>query len=161
MDSYFYLDQNGQQQGPVAANELLNYGVTRNIYVWKQGMNNWQMAGSIPELSNIFPPNVTPVVQPSYPSHFIQQPHRPDNLMVWSILVTFFCFLPTGIAAIIYSNKVDSLWALKDYDGAEQAAKNAKTWCLVSLGIAIAAWIFAIFLFYAFWASLLGIVAHH
>ena len=62
MDLYFYLDQNGQQQGPVAANELLNYGVTRNIYVWKQGMGNWQMAGSIPELSDIFPPSVTPVV---------------------------------------------------------------------------------------------------
>ena len=157
MDLYFYLDQNGQQQGPVAANELPNYGVTRNIYVWKQGMSNWQMAGSIPELSDIFPPSVTPIVNHPYPP----QLRRPDNLMVWSILVTFFCFLPTGIVAIIYSNKVDSLWALKDYDGAQQAANNAKTWCLVSLGLAIASWLIAIFTFYAFWATLFGIAAHH
>jgi len=154
MDSYFYLDQNGQQQGPVTANELPNYGVTRNIYVWKQGMSNWQMAGSIPELSDIFPPSITPVVPPSYQSNFTQQLHRPDNLMVWSILVTLLCFLPTGIVAIIYSNKVDGLWALKDYEGAQQAANSAKTWCLISLGLAIAAWLFAIFAFYAFWASL-------
>jgi len=161
MDSYFYLDQNGQQQGPVAANELPNYGVTRNIYVWKQGMSNWQMAGSIPELSDIFPPSITPVVHPPYQSQFTQQLSKPDNLMVWSVLVTLLCFLPTGIVAIIYSNKVDSLWALKDYDGAQQAANSAKTWCLVSLGLAVATWLIAIFTFYAFWASLFSIVAHH
>jgi len=143
MDLYFYLDQNGQQQGPVAANELPNYGINRNTYVWKQGMSNWQMAGSISELSGIFPPNATPIEPPSFQSQFAQQPHRPDNLMVWSILVTFLCFLPTGIVAIIYSNKVDSLWALKDYEGSQQAAKNAKAWCLVSLGLAIAGWLIA------------------
>ena len=138
MDLYFYLDQNGQQQGPVAANELPKYGVTRNIQVWKQGMSSWQTAGSIPELSDILPPNtITPAVTPP------QQPPKPDNLMVWSVLTTLLCFLPTGIVAIIFSNKVDNLWALKDYTGAQQAAHSAKIWCLVSLGLAVGSLILA------------------
>jgi len=161
MDTYFYLDQNGQQQGPVAANELPNYGVTRNIYVWKQGMSNWQMAGSIPELSDIFPPSITPVVPPSYQSQFTPQPQKPDSLMVWSVLVTLLCFLPTGIVAIIYSNKVDNLWALKDYEGAEQAANSAKTWCLVSLGLAVLLYVGAVVTFYVGWATFFGAIAHH
>jgi len=153
MDAYFYLDQNGQQQGPIAANELPNYGVTRNTQVWKQGMNNWQLAGSIPELSHVLPPQGIKSIDP--------QLQKPDNLMVWSILVTLLCFLPTGIAAIIYSNKVDTQWNAKDYDGARQAAKNAGAWCLVSLGLAVTSWLIAVVSFYAFWAALFGIAVHH
>ena len=59
MEQYFYIDKSGQQQGPVSANELPKYGVTRNTQVWKQGMANWQTAGSIPELSSILPPTTT------------------------------------------------------------------------------------------------------
>ena len=40
MEQYYYIDKNGQQQGPVTANELPKYGVTRNTQVWKQGMAN-------------------------------------------------------------------------------------------------------------------------
>jgi len=160
MDLYFYLDQNGQQQGPVAANELPNYGVTRNIYVWKQGMSNWQMAGSIPELSDIFPPNVTPVVHPPYQTQFTQQPTKPNNLMVWSVLVTLLCFLPTGIVAIIYSNKVDNLWALKDYEGSQQAANSAKTWCLISLGLAVVIYVVGVVAVYVWWATVFAAFVH-
>jgi len=53
MDLYYYLDKNGQQQGPVLASELSKYGVTRNTLVWKQGMSDWQTADSISELSSI------------------------------------------------------------------------------------------------------------
>jgi hypothetical protein len=60
MSSYYFIDRNGQQQGPVEANELTRYGVTPNTQVWKQGMSTWQVAGSIPELSGFFPPATTP-----------------------------------------------------------------------------------------------------
>jgi len=53
---YFYIDTNQQQQGPVAVNELIKFGVSRNTMVWKQGMNNWQPVGTLPELAGMFPP---------------------------------------------------------------------------------------------------------
>jgi uncharacterized membrane protein YhaH (DUF805 family) len=155
--NYFYMDGNNQQQGPVTANELLKMGVTRNTRVWKQGMSDWQTAGSIPELSGIFPPpasqSATPPLSPppvaSYvspppPSYQTENappppPQKPDNLLVWSILATVLCCLPTGIVAIVYSNKVDNLWNVRDYDGAKEAANTAKTWCFVSLGLGVVA----------------------
>jgi len=53
MKQYYYIDKSGQQQGPVSANELSKYGVTRNTLVWKQGMTNWQIAGNLLELSGL------------------------------------------------------------------------------------------------------------
>lgn len=66
---FYYVDRNGQQQGPVPANELLSKGVTPDSYVWKAGMAEWQFAKTVAELSHLFAPSApVPPVQP------IQQP---------------------------------------------------------------------------------------
>jgi predicted secreted protein len=62
-----------------------------------------------------------------------QFPAKPNNYLVWSILVTLFCCLPFGIAAIVYSSKVDSLWASGQYQASEAAAASAKKWILWSV----------------------------
>ena len=72
-------------------------------------------------------------------------PPKPDSFMVWSILATALCCVPTGIVAIIQSNKVNALWNDRDYDGAQEAANKAKTWCWISLALGIVAGIIAIF----------------
>lgn len=85
------------------------------------------------------------VAQPQYaprqPSAYAQQPYgqnpyrpKPDNYLVGAILSTVMCCLPFGIAAIIQANKVDSLWAMGDYAGAETAAKNARKWTWWGVG---------------------------
>ena len=71
-----------------------------------------------------------------------QRPPKPDNYLVWAILVTLFCCLPFGIVSIVYAAKVDNLYAMGDYVNAQQAAKNAKTWALwgaitAAIGIAL------------------------
>ena len=149
MNLYYYLDRNNQQQGPVEANELPKNGVTKNTKVWKQGMNEWQTAGSIPEIAGIFPPTTTPPpfagshTPPPQPQSTIQQTQKPDNLLVWSILATVLCCIPSGVVAIIQSNRVNTCWNAGDYAGAQEAAKNAKTWCFVSLGLGVVAFIIA------------------
>lgn len=65
------------------------------------------------------------------------QNRKPDNLLVWSILSTVLCCVPLGIVAIIFSNKVDTLWAQGDYAGAEDAAKKAKLFCFIALGVGL------------------------
>jgi hypothetical protein len=55
-----------------------------------------------------------------------------------AILVTLFCCLPAGIAAIVFASQVDSKWASGDVAGAQAAAKNARTWTFVSVGVGLA-----------------------
>ncbi|QWR78965.1 CD225/dispanin family protein [Candidatus Magnetomonas plexicatena] len=59
------------------------------------------------------------------------------NYLVYSILVTLFCCLPTGIVAIVYSSQVSGKVASGDFQGAVVSSKKAKTWCWVSFGIGI------------------------
>ena len=59
------------------------------------------------------------------------------NYLVFAILATVFCCLPTGIAAIVYAAQVNGKLQVGDYAGAELASKNAKMWCLISLGVGL------------------------
>ena len=61
----------------------------------------------------------------------------PDYL-VWAILVTIFCFLPTGIAAIVFASQVKSKLAAGDRAGAIEASNKAKTWTIVSVVVGLA-----------------------
>jgi Interferon-induced transmembrane protein len=62
---------------------------------------------------------------------------RVPNYMLFAVLVTILCFLPTGIIAIIDASQVNSRLALGDIAGAKRASKNAQMWCLISLGIGL------------------------
>jgi len=56
------------------------------------------------------------------------------NYLVFSILATVLCCVPTGIAAIVYSSQVNTKLQAGDMAGAMQASKNAKQWCWISFG---------------------------
>ena len=60
-----------------------------------------------------------------------QMPPQPENYLVWAILVTILCCLPFGIASIIYSTKVSSLYAQGDYNGAVDASQKAKKFAMI------------------------------
>jgi hypothetical protein len=59
------------------------------------------------------------------------------NYLVWSILVTLFCCLPAGIVSIVYAAQVNGKLQAGDIAGAQEASKNAKTWCWVSAGVGL------------------------
>jgi hypothetical protein len=63
---------------------------------------------------------------------------RPQNYLVPAILATLFCCLPGGIVSIVYAAQVNSKWDAGDYNGAVNAARNAKTWFWISFGVGIA-----------------------
>lgn len=58
--------------------------------------------------------------------------NKPDNNMLWAILCTLFCCLPLGIVSIINAAKVDGLYMAGDYQGAQDAANNAKKYAIYS-----------------------------
>lgn len=64
---------------------------------------------------------------------------KPNNLLVWSILVTILFCWPLGIPAIVYSARVNKLWDSGDRQGAYDAAKKAKTFCLLSFILGVVA----------------------
>lgn len=59
------------------------------------------------------------------------------NYLVFAILATVFCCLPTGIPAIVYAAQVNGKLQAGDLAGAQLASKNAKMWCFVSLGLGL------------------------
>ena len=62
-----------------------------------------------------------------------QNIQKPENYLVWSILATLMCCLPLGIAAIIYSTKVDSAWNAGRYEEAVKASEQTKQFLLFSV----------------------------
>lgn len=86
---------------------------------------------------------------------------RPDNFMVWAILSTIFCCLPTGIAAIINANDVDTLWYEGKHQESIEAMKSARKWTFISLGIGIVSYVAAglLGLFGACFIQLLALTA--
>lgn len=75
---YYYLDNNGAQQGPVDKNLLRSLGVTADTLVWKKGMEQWVKASLVPELRPIFISE--PVDTPPTPLNASQRPYTNENV---------------------------------------------------------------------------------
>jgi len=60
------------------------------------------------------------------------------NYLVHSILVTLFCCLPLGIAAIVYAAQVNSKVSAGDIAGAQESSAKAKKFCWLAFGIGLA-----------------------
>lgn len=64
------------------------------------------------------------------------RPHVPNHL-VWAILATIFCCVPTGVVSIVYAAQVNERIAAGDFAGARESSQKAKTWAWVSFGLGI------------------------
>ncbi len=58
---------------------------------------------------------------------------RVPNYLVFAVLATVFCCLPTGIVAIVYAAQVNGKLQAGDLAGAQKASKSAKIWCWISV----------------------------
>lgn len=64
-------------------------------------------------------------------------PPKPDNNLVLAIVCTVCCCLPVGIYGIIKASKVNSLYQARLFSEAEEAAKEAKKWSLIGIGVGL------------------------
>lgn len=64
-ETQYMLAINGNQYGPYPVSALAQYvqsgQLTRNTYVWTQGMAQWAEAGNVPELAALFGPPAPPM----------------------------------------------------------------------------------------------------
>lgn len=136
MKKYFYINSNGQQVGPISMDQFENQEINKDTLVWCEGMSQWMKAGEVAELESLFIPT-PPAVQSVPPIPPVPQsaPIKkcPENYMVFSILTTILCCLPAGIAAILYSSKVDKAWAQGNEEEAIKNSDQARLWCIISL----------------------------
>ncbi|PXX23036.1 CD225/dispanin family protein [Arenibacter sp. ARW7G5Y1] len=72
---------------------------------------------------------------------------KPSNYLVLAIISTVFCCLIPGIVSIVNAAKVNEAYALGNYEQAERASKNAKTWAIVGIAIAGLFWLIYIAFF--------------
>lgn len=65
-----------------------------------------------------------------------QQPPMPQinqsTYLVWAILTTLFCFLPLGIAAIVYATKINGFLMSGNFQMAQDSAKKSKTFSIIA-----------------------------
>ena len=157
---------NGQQMGPMPAEQLRNYGLNPQSMVWGEGMPNWVAASTVPELAAMMSGPQQPygpqIQQPAYGATMplgnrgmqpIAQPV--DNHKTLAIVATIVSFLFScigvipGIIALVFSSKVDTYESSGQRDNAIKAATTAKICCYISfffaaIGLAFNIWIFSI-----------------
>ena len=154
--STYHVARNNQQLGTFSKEDIItryaNGEILPSDLVWMQGMANWEPAltvfGPLETPASAVPPSVPaaevtapsttppPVLAPVAGQAAVGNlPPKPENYLIFSILVTIFCCWPLGIPAIVYAAQVDGKYARGDYAGAASASTNAKTFTWLSFGI--------------------------
>lgn len=101
---------------------------------WNDGAQTWEPSQTPPPDDSGLPPAPPPPGQglaTPYPIAPVANVRIPTYL-VWAILVTLLCFLPTGIVAIVYASQVTSKLQAGDVAGATDASNKAKMWTIIS-----------------------------
>lgn len=144
---------NGQQMGPMPAEQLRNYGLNPQSMVWGEGMPNWVAASTVPELAAMMngmqQPYGPQIQQPAYGATMplgnrgmqpIAQPV--DNHMALAIIATIVSFLTCSfigiifaIIAIVKANQVNTFLTQGLDDAALQASESVKTNCYWAFGL--------------------------
>lgn len=145
----YYFIINGTRIGPLTLEQAMQQPLTPDTPAWAEGMSDWVTVSAMPELAQFakVPPYVGPQNMP--PSGYTSEMRpavRPDNYLVWSILVTLLCCLPGGIVALVYSTKTNSAWETGDYNSAYEYSGKAKTWVIVSAVIGFVTTIISFFI---------------
>lgn len=71
----------------------------------------------------------------------INKPQMPPTNLVWAILTTLFCCLPTGIYAIVRAAKVESLYVSGYYEESLRASNDALKWSIISICLSVVSWL--------------------
>lgn len=136
----YFLIIDGHQAGPYTKENLLGMGVRTDTPVWREGMADWQPAGTLAELNDLFyerppiPPNGQQSATPGVPiPHF--------NWMSWAIVGTicgllFSCIgVIFGILGINAASKANAAYDAGNKAEGDSNQSTAKTMTIIALVI--------------------------
>lgn len=156
----YWIIINNSQQGPLTTDELSAVdGFGTDTPVWHEGLTDWTKAGEIEELRilieqklpDIPQPSADPVIWPAAPAPSTADAYthqtasteteqqKPDTYLVWNIVATLACCIPTGIVGIVMSNKVNEAYARGDMQRARKMSERAAWWLLISIVLGLVA----------------------
>lgn len=148
----YWIIVNDTRLGPMDLGEVMRTpGFGPETPIWREGLPDWTTASNLPDTASLFRQQAgyspyqqyygsrpAPFVQPGEPMYAPgMEPGRapgpmPPNYLVWAILSTLCCCLPTGVVAIIYASRVNPLYMRGDHEGARKASENASMWVIIS-----------------------------
>lgn len=155
------------RKGPLSAEEIAaTETIARTTPVWHVGLDNWVTVADVEELltiverreasSSVPPPTpahssgiAAGVSRPQWnapwgvpkPAHV---PPQPATYLVWNIIATLLCCLPSGIVGIVMSAKVSSLYERGMYSEARRMSERASLWLIISIVLGLMAMPFQI-----------------
>lgn len=100
-------------------------------------LNALQGMGPVRQAQSTPPPSVQRQQAPYQPVLEIPAGPPPKTYMTQAVLVTLFCCLPLGIAAIVNASQAGSEIKMGNYEKAQASAKKAKTFINVSVILGI------------------------
>lgn len=163
----YWINHNGVQTGPVDLDAIKEMNLTSSAYVWREGLGDWVKITQMPELQGFYEMvNVNAEPQPQQASEpkadgeaVTGQPYQPQQPqvnqqpqyaqpqapaepcpptnLVWAIISTVLCCIPTGIVAIIYALKVTNKYREGDIEGAKRASETGAWWCIATIILGI------------------------
>ena len=113
----FYFIRNGQQIGPIEAEQLAHENITPQTMVWRQGMEDWKEARLLPELDFLWQNNATNGTSgvPPFQAPPRQQPFAPQNNTPYNIYanggIPPKCPLPLWLLLSSSQFSAHGLWA--------------------------------------------------
>ncbi len=154
----YWINHNGVQSGPVDLDAMKQMGLTSAAYVWHEGLADWVKITQLPELQGAYAmesettgavmgqpyqPQPQPASQPApqQQPQYAEQPQQPEPCpptnLVWAIISTVLCCIPTGIVAIFYALKVSNKYREGDIEGAKRASEVGAWWCIATIILGI------------------------
>lgn len=133
----YWIIVNDTRLGPMDLEQVINTpGFGPDTPIWHDGLSDWTTASRVPELAVLFsrPAPAQPYVHtyaPGSPAPAEEQ-QMPSTYLVWAVLSTLCCCLPTGIVALVYASKVSPLYLRGDYRGSREASEKACWWVIIS-----------------------------
>lgn len=85
MHSY-YIDNNGQQEGPFSIDDLKSKNLKRTTLVWKEGLKDWVQAGEMEDLKELFestPPPLPQTIATYSTTELTSPPKRKKPALAW------------------------------------------------------------------------------
>lgn len=161
----WYYASNGQQNGPVSQEQLIQLHQSGQIkssdLVWNEGMTDWAPFQNVPELappaagspeptaaapattqtqpsSSSASPYLTPSASAAQSTHSpVNEADIPTTYLWQSIVCLVLCCLPLAIPALIFATKVKPLAEAGNLAEAREASSKAKMWCWISFGVGL------------------------
>lgn len=134
----YWIIVNDTRLGPMALEQLLaTPGIGPDTPVWREGLPDWTTLSRLPELASINRPAPAPSAAPYHayapgaPAPADEEP-MPPTYLVWAIIATLCCCLPTGVVALIYASKVSPLYLRGDFKGSREASEKAGWWVIIT-----------------------------